>query len=98
MANGTRETREVSGLFDVRNIIGALLGIYGIVLLLTAAFDDADTTGGRNSGSANLWVGIVLLVVGILFIVWARLRPIEAPTEVIEDIKAEEHEQHEQPG
>lgn len=93
MADDKRGTREVSGLFDVRNIIGALLGIYGVILLLTAAFDDADTTGGRNSGSANLWVGIVLVLVGVFFVAWARLRPVEAPSEVVEEIKDEEHQQ-----
>ncbi|HET9499315.1 MAG TPA: hypothetical protein VFO98_03555 [Marmoricola sp.] len=90
MANDPDRTREVSGLFDIRNIIGALLGIYGIILLLTAAFDNADTTTGKNSGSANLWVGIVLLLAGIFFIGWARLRPVEVSEDVVEDIEAHE--------
>ena len=40
-----------------------LLGIYGLIILLVGIFGDAeeDKTGGVN---ANLWAGLVLLVVG----------------------------------
>lgn len=66
--------RHAAGLFDIRNIIGALLAIYGVVLLLTAAFG-GNGPSAKNS-SANLWMGIALLVFGVLFLLWARLRPI----------------------
>ena len=65
-STGTRDTRgrrHAAGWFDIRNIIGALLGIYGIVLLLTQAFGGSGrTTSGPTSSHANLWVGVVLLV------------------------------------
>jgi drug/metabolite transporter (DMT)-like permease len=67
--------KKTAGAFDIRNVIGALLGIYGIILLLMAAFGplEEDKTGGVN---ANLWVGIVLVVAAAVFLGWARLRPV----------------------
>ncbi len=72
------ERRHTAGVLDIRNIIGALLGGYGVILLLMGIFADPETekTGGVN---ANLWAGIVLLVVGVVFLSWARLRPVKVP-------------------
>jgi hypothetical protein len=70
--NGPR--RHAAGLFDIRNIIGALLALYGLILLLVAIFGGAGQAD-RNVG-ANLWTGIALLVAGGFFLLWARLRPI----------------------
>jgi hypothetical protein len=73
-----------AGAFDVRTIIGSLLGIYGVVLTLMGLFGDPETdkTGGPN---ANLWAGLALLAVGAIFLVWARLRPIVVPATVDHD-------------
>ena len=62
-------------LFDIRNVIGSLLAVYGVILLLMGLFGDpeVDKTGGPN---ANLWAGIVLLVVGGAFIAWGLLQPV----------------------
>ena len=70
-----------AGAFDIRNIIGLLLTIYGVILTLMGLFGDPETdkTGGVN---ANLWAGLALLVVGLAFISWARLRPIIVPEHV----------------
>jgi hypothetical protein len=69
-----------AGAFDVRNIIGALMGIYGVILTLAGAFGDPELekTGDIN---ANLWTGMALIVVSAFFIGWARLKPIVVPTE-----------------
>ena len=70
--------KKTAGAFDVRNIIGALLGIYGVILLLMGIFNG---DGGPKSGdvNSNLWAGLVLLVVGVIFLVWARTKPIVVP-------------------
>ena len=62
-------------LFDIRNVIGSLLAVYGVILGLMGLFGDpeVDKTGGPN---ANLWAGIVLLVVGAVFLAWGLLRPV----------------------
>ncbi|WP_457256321.1 hypothetical protein [Pedococcus sp. P5_B7] len=70
-----------AGAFDIRNIIGALLGIYGVLLLLAGLFMDTEEakTGGVN---ANLWTGLALAVAGAVFLLWARLKPIIVPPDV----------------
>lgn len=81
----TRKT--VSRLFDIRNIIGALLGIYGLLLTiaglapgLVASHDDA--VGAANTvdlyvgTDANWWVGLALLAIAAVFVAWAALRPV----------------------
>lgn len=67
--------KKTAGAFDVRVIIGALLGLYGVILTLMGLFGDPETekTDGVN---ANLWAGLVLLVVGLGFLAWWKLRPI----------------------
>jgi hypothetical protein len=82
MADQTASTRRhTAGALDIRNIIGGLLGAYGVILLLLGIFGDTegDKTGGVN---ANLWAGIILVVVGAIFLTWARLRPVVVPEHV----------------
>jgi len=70
--------QHTAGAFDIRNIIGALIGLYGVVLTLMGIFGDeeGDKTGDVN---ANLWAGLALVVVSAIFIAWARLRPVRVP-------------------
>ena len=69
-----------AGIFDIRNIIGTLLAVDGLIILLVGIFGDPedDKTGGVN---ANLWAGLALLVVGLIFLAWARLRPVVVPAD-----------------
>ncbi|WP_374969952.1 hypothetical protein [Terrabacter sp. BE26] len=77
----TQGRRHTAGAFDIRNFIGALLGLYGVILTLLGIFADKayDKTGNVN---ANLYAGIVLLVISAAFIGWARLRPIIVPEHI----------------
>jgi hypothetical protein len=82
-----------AGAFDIRNIIGALVGVYGVILvimgLVANSADDQRRTGDVN---ANLWAGIVMLVVGIVFIAWSRLRPVVVdPKEISDDDRPPGH-------
>ena len=78
---GTKATgsgqRHTAGAYDVRTVIAGLIGLYGVVLTIMGIVDynDADKakTGDVN---ANLWAGIVMIVVAALFALWLRLRPI----------------------
>jgi hypothetical protein len=71
-------------LFDVRNIVGALMFLYGVILLL-ASFATSDADKAKADGiNANLWVGLVLLVFGALMVAWAVTRPIEVDEEELE--------------
>ncbi len=80
-SNEKRGGRHTAGAFDIRNFIGALLGLYGLILTLLGIFADKayDKTGNVN---ANLYAGIVLLVISAIFIGWARVKPIIVPEHV----------------
>ena len=73
-------------LFDIRNIVGALLVIYGVLLTIAGFFpgmlrhhDNAASAGDRVNfyvgTDANWWVGLILIGVAVTFISWALLRP-----------------------
>jgi hypothetical protein len=76
-AGQTSGRKHSAGAFDVRNVIAALIGFYGIVLVLVGIFgttdDDEKKTGGLH---ANLWTGIAMIVFALAFVAWTWLRPI----------------------
>jgi uncharacterized membrane protein len=81
-----------ASLFDVRSIVGALLFLYGLILLITS-FTTSDAQKARADGvNANLWMGLVLLVFGILMLAWAVTRPIVVDEEQLEADKKEVEE------
>ena len=69
------ESNKTAGLFDIRNIIGALMAVYGVILILMGIFGnkEGEKTGDVN---ANLWAGLAMLVFAASFALWSRLRPI----------------------
>lgn len=75
--SNSNELTKTAGAFDIRNFIGMLLGIFGVILTIAGVVDytpdEAERTGGID---ANLWTGIGLILAAIVFLVWARLRPI----------------------
>jgi hypothetical protein len=79
-------TSKLSYLFDIRNVIGALMAIYGVVLTI-AGFAPALLREREKGASdnpvdlyfgtdANWWVGLALIGVAAVFFVWAALRPV----------------------
>ena len=74
--------KKTAGAFDIRTVIGVLLGIYGIILLIVAAVEGSPSHGTRQD---NLWAGIILLLVGLVMVAWARLRPIVVETKPAEE-------------
>ena len=70
-----------ANLFDVRRFIGALFVIYGVILTvlgLGASDAEIDKAAGVN---VNLWTGLAMLAVGILFLIWAFTRPLSEELE-----------------
>jgi hypothetical protein len=69
--------KRTAGIFDIRVIIGALLGLFGLILVLTSLFSNPQAQVPRaNDVDLNLWTGLSLLAAAAVFILWARLRPI----------------------
>ena len=63
---------------DLRLLLGVLFVLYGVIVGLVGICDPSlglDKTGGI---AINLWSGIAMLVVGILFLVWNFAKPIPA--------------------
>jgi hypothetical protein len=58
-----------AGAFDIRVFIGSLIGIYGIVLVITGLV----SSDGRT---INLISGALMIVGAVVFFAWARLRPV----------------------
>ncbi|MEU2911691.1 hypothetical protein ACWCQ0_29550 [Streptomyces massasporeus] len=77
-----REITELEGrsataarLFDIRRIIGGLFVVYGVIVTLaglTASDADIDKAAGVN---INLWTGVGMLLLGLFFLAWLKLRP-----------------------
>ncbi|MEV0245496.1 hypothetical protein AB0H76_02780 [Nocardia sp. NPDC050712] len=64
-------------LFDIRTIVGALLALYGVILVVTGLVaNTAEQKAKTGDWNVNLWAGLGMLVVGLLFIAWAALRPV----------------------
>ena len=69
--------RHAAGAFDVRNVIAALIGFYGVVLVVVGLVDDDGEALQKTDGfNANLWVGLAMVAFALVFALWARLRPI----------------------
>lgn len=71
-----------TSLFDLRNVIALLFGVYGVVLVVTGAVSGNDPANLAKTGGSNLNLdtGIAMLVVGALFVVWVLARPLRLPT------------------
>ncbi|MFD4369633.1 hypothetical protein [Rhodococcus sp. NPDC058521] len=86
MTTPEKKPGAMARLLDIRSIIAALLGIYGVLLTLAGLFPSAfgertqsnpsnnvvDMSVGTN---ANLWVGLIMLGFSATFAVWVLLRP-----------------------
>jgi hypothetical protein len=69
-------TARGAGLFDLRRIIGGLLGLYGVVLTLMGLFASHTTKSKAVGININLWTGLALLVAAAVFLAWLVLRPL----------------------
>ncbi|GAB78839.1 hypothetical protein SAMN05421595_0050 [Austwickia chelonae] len=83
MSRGEEKSTARAAAFDIRNVIGLLMALYGVILTAMGLFGDPALakTGGVN---ANLYAGLCLLIVGAIFALWAWKRPvvmIEKPTD-----------------
>jgi hypothetical protein len=68
-----------SKLFDLRYLIGGLFTVYWLMLTIAGFFtSDADITKAAGI-NINLWLGIFMLLIGIFFLIWARLSPQKPP-------------------
>jgi xanthine/uracil/vitamin C permease (AzgA family) len=68
-----------SKLFDLRLLIGGLFTLYGVLLTIYGFFT-SDAEIQKAAGiNMNLWLGIGMLILGLLFLLWIRLAPLVPP-------------------
>ena len=73
----SNEQKHTAGAFDIRNVIAALIGFYGVVLVIVGIVDHSGHATSKTGGvNANLWAGIVMVLIAGVFFLWARLRPV----------------------
>ncbi|MBA8794867.1 glucan phosphoethanolaminetransferase (alkaline phosphatase superfamily) [Friedmanniella endophytica] len=64
-----------SKLFDIRLLIGGLFTFYGVVLIIYGFVTTPAEIAKAAGININLWLGIGMLVLGLLFLLWRRLNP-----------------------
>jgi hypothetical protein len=74
-------------LFDLRVMIGGLFTFYGVVLILAGIFASAAEIQKASGININLWMGIGMLIVGLLFLLWWRLQPLPHPVDPAHDVE-----------
>ena len=66
--------------FDIRLVIALLMGIYGLVLTVLGIGFTTDAEITKSAGvNINLWAGLGMLVIAVLFGLWTWLRPLRVP-------------------
>jgi hypothetical protein len=62
--------------FDIRRIIGGLFCLYAVILIITGIAGDHVVKTKAAGINVNLYTGIAMLVVGVLMVTWALVRPV----------------------
>ena len=85
------ETRKhTAGAYDVRTVIAGLIGLYGVVLtIMGLVANNADDKAKTGDWNANLWSGIVMIIVAVAFALWLVLRPVVVDPVALEKEKGE---------
>ncbi|MFK4112459.1 hypothetical protein ACWEIK_04750 [Streptomyces sp. NPDC004673] len=81
-----REVTELEGksataarIFDLRRIIGGLFVLYGVIVTITGITDSQAAIDKAEGVNINLWTGIGMLILGVFFLAWLKLRPTPPP-------------------
>jgi hypothetical membrane protein len=77
---GAEGTRRAARLFDVRRVIGGLFVVYGVIVTLLGIFDSPEEINKASGVRINLWMGLAMLVLGLLMLLWQWLNPAEGPS------------------
>lgn len=74
-----KKSATAARLFDIRTIIGGLFVVYGVIVTI-AGINPSDADLKKAEGvHINLWTGLAMLVLGLFFLVWMKLRPVQPP-------------------
>ena len=91
-ASQNSQRSHTAGAFDIRNVIGSLMGLYGLVLLISYFLLDPGmdvTTGEPKNETYNLVCGLAMIAVAAVFLLWTKLDPIKIDESAAQDVQAE---------
>ncbi|WP_086869835.1 hypothetical protein [Streptomyces viridochromogenes] len=71
-------------LFDIRRIIGGLFVVYGVIVTIAGITDDDAAIDKAEGVNINLWTGLGMLLLGLFFLAWLKLRPSAPPPPPVE--------------
>jgi hypothetical protein len=79
--------------FDLRRILGALFLVYGVIVTIVGVVNYSSDVRRTEGIAVNLWTGVGMLVLAILFLLWNRLAPVSAEDIIRSiDLEAEQRE------
>lgn len=88
-AQDKAEAKNVGGasskLFDLRFLIGGLFTLYGVMVGGAGVLDSSTDLQKSNGLRINLWTGLGMLILGLLFLFWAFTRPVQHPAKDNDD-------------
>ena len=84
-ATDSAREAQAANLFDLRRIIGGLFLIYGVILTVLGLGESDASIAKSADININLYAGLGMLFVGILFLAWAFARPLSAELDESED-------------
>jgi hypothetical protein len=64
-------------LFDIRVLIGGLFTLYGVMLIVAGLFTSDAQLKKASDININLWLGLGMLALGLLFLLWWRINPLK---------------------
>ncbi|WP_326661295.1 hypothetical protein [Streptomyces sp. NBC_00385] len=74
-----KKSATAARLFDIRTIIGGLFVVYGVIVTI-AGISPSDADLKKAEGvHINLWTGLAMLVLGLFFLGWMKLLPVQPP-------------------
>lgn len=76
--------RVTAGLFDLRYILALLFIIYGVIVAIMGASPSDEELAKAGGWNLNLWSGVVMIIVAVLFAAWALWRPVKVDVPVEE--------------
>jgi hypothetical protein len=72
-------------VFDLRWLIGGLFTAYGVLLTVVGLFASRAELAKAQGVHINLWVGLAMLALGLLFLLWRWRRPAGDPRQPATD-------------
>jgi hypothetical protein len=89
MSETTSRAERAANLFDLRRIIGGVFVAWGVLLTVLGIFDSEEEIEKAAGVNINLFAGLGMLVLGLLFLLWAFTRPLG---EELREAETGEHE------